>query len=199
MKALFFSSFRFGAYDGVGYALSGAKVNMFSYRAEALELLSGSTSVGILSGTTAVRFNASVAAFAASTGSPVTSKSLLDVRVSTIGENLYENALLDTANTAAAAASHADQPGAPKKNHLLLRSKLMVVEVSNQDSASPLVVNPLSSEAFYVTLDSSTHPFNTSFRDFERFFDCVIDGQVTGHDDYAFLERIERNTRVEIN
>ena len=165
-----------GAYDGVGYSLSGPKVDMFSYRSEALGLLAGSAAVAVSSGTggsTAARFNTSVGAFAAATGAPVASGDLLDVRVATLGTNLYEYALLATAGTAAAAASRADQPaggggGASGGDGLLLRSKLTVVEVASLgSSSSALAVSGLGAGAVLVGLEA-THTFDTDAASYER-------------------------------
>jgi len=178
----------YGAFDGVGYSLAGAKVNMYSYRAEAGALLSASSGAVALpasgdpsAATAAVQFNASLAALGASAGALVASSDLLDVRVTTLEDNLYEYVLTATAGTAAAAASRADQPaggsGASGGGGLLLRSKLTVVEVAPQDAVQPLAVSGLGAGGVRVTL-AATHKFNTSFDAFERAFKCKADGEI---------------------
>ena len=173
-----------GAFDGVGYSLTGPKVNMVSYRSEASALLSGSTVVDLTASTpgdnsalTSVRFNTTVASLEAATGVSMASGDLLDVRVAIIGTNIYEYALLTSSNTAAAAASRADQQSANNNGILLLRSKLTAVEVASEGDALPLSVTGLGPEGVRVTL-LATHPFNTSFDAFERSFACPTNGEV---------------------
>ena len=156
---------------------------MFSYRAEASALLLGSTAVDLSAGTTSstsastsVRFNTTLGFFAAATGISVESGDLFDVRVATLGTNIYEYALLATAGTAASDASRADQQGA-ENGVLLLRSELTMVEVASQDEVSPLSVTGLGPGELSIKL-VATHPFNTSFEAFERSFACKTDKEV---------------------
>ena len=160
--------------DGVGFALAGSLVDMFSYRAEAsgmcgvsISLASGGSSDDI----TAVLINASVAELASSTGTSIASSSLLDLKLATIDADVYAIEVASLVDTTMAANSRADQTGdALVDGGLLLRSKLTSVELSEQDDTNALTVANLDG-LVYVTL-AATYPFNTSFDDYKRMFVC---------------------------
>lgn len=159
--------------DGVGYALSGSLVDMYSYRAEASGMCGVSVALadgGSSDDVTAVLINASVAELAAAAGTSIATTSLLDLKLSTIDADVYAIEVASLADTTIATNSRADQTGDALAGGLLLRSKLTVVELASQDDTEPLTVDNLNG-LVYVTL-AATYPFNTSFDDFKRVFAC---------------------------
>jgi hypothetical protein len=146
---------------------------MYSYRAEASSMRG--VSIALSDGTsddtiTAVWINASVANLALAASTTLATSSLLDLKVATIDANVYALEVASLADTVSATNSRADQTGDALDGGLLLRSKLTMVELAQQDETDPLSVVDLNG-LIYVTL-AATYPFNTSFDDFKRVFAC---------------------------
>ena len=156
--------------------MSSGDVDMYSYRAEAADLLGGST-VQLLGsdgdsvdGATAVTFNWTAAALGLNATTEV------DTQVATVATNLHAYALRGTEGTAAAAASRFDLG---TTGGLLLRSALTLVRVVMHDDVAEFAAPPggWGAGAVGVTL-AATVPFNTSFAGFDRSFGCGTDGTV---------------------
>ena len=186
----------FGSFDGVGYALTGPGVSLYSYRSEAGALLTSNRGGGaagpVISlastgdATTSAVANFSVAALEALVPSGgvggLTESSLLDARIATLGKgnNPYARALKGSAGSAAAQSSRADQPPAALAGQTLLRSKITVVELTVAGAVEPLAIQGLSPDApVFITL-GATVPFNaTAGGDkggFVRTRPCSADG-----------------------
>lgn len=159
--------------EGVGYALAGPLLDMYSYRAEANELRGVSVALangGSSDDVTSMLINASMLELASSANTLLESTTTLDLKVATIDADLYALALAVYAGTNAAVRSRADQVGPAHSGDLLLRSKLTVVELTKKDEINPLSLTNLNG-VIYVTL-AATYPFNTSHNDFKRLFAC---------------------------
>ena len=169
-----------GSFGGVGDALSGSAVDMYSYRSSTSSL----SSLGSLhlsdGGSTDISTAASFDAAASSVISQVSSSaSVLDIKIATLGVNLYRRAFFGSAGSSAALASRFDLPSS--SGPTLVRSKLTLVEMSLEGSASSLTLSASPSSPVEVTL-GATVPFNTSFSSFERTFSCTTDGDVVDLD-----------------
>ena len=168
-----------GALDGVGYALAGPAVDMFSYRSS----LSSLSELGVLSlsmggsadHATALSVNSSAVELSdrlAAMG--LAADGTFDVRLATLGANPFGAALKGSAGSAAAQGSRADQAAAAQGGATLLRSRLTVAEVALAGSPAPLPLTGLAAPVA-VTL-AATAPFNTSAAAYERAFACPRNG-----------------------
>ena len=141
----------YGADDGLGYGLSATGVDLFSYRHSGSLANLGALSLslgGSADTTTSVSFNASAFDFVSN----------IDVRLYTLNANPYEYALKDTAGSALAAASRADQDEI--NGRTLLRSKVTVLRIARENEVK--AVNwTIPEDGVWLTL-SATVPFDTN-------------------------------------
>jgi hypothetical protein len=169
----------YGAFDGVGYALTQGDVDMYSYRTAASTMLRSFnlhlSAGGSTDTITSLYFNESTANLASVSSTSISGSDLLDLRFYTLNFNVYAAFLKGTSGTPAAVGSRLDQSSGTG-GITLLRSKLTVVEISQQDSQVALDVVGLTNKV-YITL-KATVPFNTSYHKFERVMSCPTNGAV---------------------
>jgi hypothetical protein len=174
-----------GAYDGVGYVLSSGDVDMYSYRTTAATLLNDNSLELSLGGSsdacTAVYLNMTTSELSTSSGVTVGASDYLDTKVATLPNSLFDYLIKGTYQTMEASSSRLDQIASNElTGTLLLRSKVTLVEVSQQDEDNSLLIQNIEmgdDPKIEVTL-KATYGYNVSFGAFDRSFICGTDGEV---------------------
>ena len=174
--------------SGAGRTTSADLFEMYSYRSSATDL-SNPSSVTVRiehdSKTTSVFIptlnvddpTSTLATFSSLHEVFPSSVSAVDLKVATIGKNIFKHSFKGSAGT----AEGIDANGEGSKDAGLpisLRSKVTIVEASLEDSVAPLVVESLpASDRVLITMPViSPFSFDTSFEAYTRILGCGVNG-----------------------
>ena len=167
-----------GKASGQSANLLASGVQMHTFREEADNVLAPGSAILLSSSgssdtSTQVVFDAVLSELAPG----VQGTDLLDVRIASMGKNIFDYAVFHTAGTAAAVGSRMDQQGAAKDGDILLRSNATLVEISESDKLVPLSVGGLSATDPIVITIAATTKFADP-NEFKREGMCETNGVV---------------------
>ena len=165
---------------GAGVSTTSPLLDMFSYRstvAATVATIAEDDSKDDAGGVTVENGDSTSATFFdlddVSSDALLDSSTVVDIKVATLGANIFGHSLKGSAGTARARDSNGGPNSPGEARPMQLRSKPTVVEVSLQDATSPLEVSGLAARPVLVTLPVVPgFSFNTSADAYRRVKAC---------------------------